>query len=185
MLWCVAPVAPPKASLRIEDVRHLVEQANAETRLDHKDIAAAMGFDYDRISLYYRQLRQHGLNLNLLLNVERRWWLAFLPKLSRLLGITDEQIAEAYGIAFMTEAELTQERAERDARDRAVEQRLRRLERLAGVPTSDTNTPADDESADDDSACEATRLGPGRGECRDVECVDGRADTEAGDRRPV
>lgn len=185
MLWCIAPVAPTRVPLNIDEVRHAIESANMEVGFDHKQLAAAMGFDYERIGLYYRQLRTHGLNLNLLINAGPRWWLAFIVRVCRLLGISQEQIANAFGLAFMTEEDVRREREAREAHDRAIDRRLRRLERLAGVPASDTQSPANDEGVDEEGERAADRLGAGRGDRCDVECVDGDTETVPGDRRPV
>lgn len=159
MLFCIAPV--PSTSLRLEDVRHAVEATNLDVGFNHKTLADLMGFPGERIGMYYRQLRTHGLNLNLLLNAGPRWWLAFLVRICRLLGITQQQIATAFGLAFQTEEEVQREREERDARDREIDQRLRRLERLAGVPAAVPDPSADKGSRDEDSTPRSVG-GPGR-----------------------
>lgn len=154
-------VAMAAAPLHLEKMRRAVEGANLEVGWQHKELADHMGFPSPkRVGLYYRQLRTHGLNFNLLLNAGPRWILAFLVCICHALGITKQQVATAFGLAFMTEVELERERAVRAKRDRAIERRLRRLEQLAGVPAPVIDPPAENESADAGDA-KAARMDPG------------------------
>jgi DNA-binding transcriptional MerR regulator len=151
MLWCIAP-APAAATngghLRLAEIKHCVEGALHDVGWDHKDLAHAMGFGgLTRIGLYYRQLRTHGLNFNLLTN-DPEFFLHLAIRVCLMLGITKERIAKALDIPYETpEARAQRERAQ-EARDRAIDQRLRRLERLAGVPPADTDPPAEEGSPD-------------------------------------
>jgi TPP-dependent indolepyruvate ferredoxin oxidoreductase alpha subunit len=144
MLWCIAP-APATATavgqLRLADIKHCVEGALHDVGWDHKDLAHAMGFGgLTRIGLYYRQLRTHGLNFNLLTN-DPEFFLHLAIRVCLMLGITKERIAKALGIPYETAEE-------RQARDLEIEARLRRLEQLAGVPAAESDPPAEAGSPD-------------------------------------
>jgi hypothetical protein len=159
MLWCIAPAPAVSVAgqLRLEEIRQCVEGALNDVGWQHKDLAAAMGFGgLTRIGLYYRQLRVHGLNLNLLLNAEPAWLLAFMVRICRLLGITNEQIAKAFGI------DIESEEARRQ-KDEAFDRRLRRLEALAGVPAPDTDSPAEEAPPDGAKASSSARAREGGG----------------------
>jgi hypothetical protein len=157
MLWCIAPA--PAVDLRLAEIKHCVEGALHDVGWTHKDLAAAMGFGgLTRIGLYYRQLSRHGLNFNLL-TADREFFLALAIRVCLMLGLTKAQIAKALGIPYETPDDV----ARRQARDRDVDERLRRLEQLAGVPAADTDSPAEAGSRDarEDNARRTAGVGAG------------------------
>jgi hypothetical protein len=157
MLWCIAP-APAVGHLRLAEIKHCVEGALHDVGWDHKDLAHAMGFGgLTRIGLYYRQLRTHGLNFNLLTNAPE-FFLCLSIRVCLMLGIPKARIAKALGIPY----ETPEDRQRREARDRDIDARLRRLEQLAGVPVADTDSPAEKGSPDATTVSSA-RVRDGRG----------------------
>jgi len=135
-------------NLRLEQVHRAVWTSLVEVGMQGKVLADAMGFGQQPSHLS-RQLREHGVNLNRLLNAGKDFWRAFLPKLADMAGLTREDVIDAFGLdgasSAEREAEQKRQRDEIEELKRGQDELRRQLERLVRQLPSEPESPANRE----------------------------------------